>query len=141
MEGRLLITALTIVTLAVVYIAAQRWHLARVNRRLTRQDTKASPVLEALNPGVPAVVYFWSETCVPCRMVQRPAIEQVASTLGPERVQVIAINALEQPEVASEWGVLSLPTTFIIGRDGLVRHVNHGVTRSTELEKQIAQAA
>jgi len=32
-----------------------------------------------------------------------------------------------QPEIASQWGVLSVPTTFVIDAQGNPRYVNHGV--------------
>jgi thioredoxin-like negative regulator of GroEL len=52
-------------------------------------------------------------------------------------VQVVAIDAQAQPQVADEWGVLGLPTTFIIDRARQVRRVNHGVVRADQLRQQI----
>jgi thiol-disulfide isomerase/thioredoxin len=116
------------------YAVGTRWQITR----LRRQD-RATGVLAGLRPHVPGVVYFWSETCAPCKLVQKPALEQLQADLGPDGVQVIAINALEQPDLADEWGVLGLPTTFIVDRGGQPRHVNHGVTRAEQLRQQIAE--
>ena len=71
--------------------------------------------------------------------MQKPALEQLKTDLGPDGVQVIAINALEQPDLADEWGVLGLPTTFIVDRSGQPRRVNHGVMRAEQLRQQIAE--
>ena len=54
---------------------------------------------------------------------------------------VIAVNALERPELADAWGVLGLPTTFIVDRGGQPRRVNHGVVRADHLKQQVELAA
>jgi len=118
--------------LAMGYIVITRRQLAQVSHR-----TSTAPMLESLQPGVPAILYFWSETCPPCKTVQKPALEQLKAELGPDGLQVIAVNALEQPEVANAWGVLGLPTTFVIDRQGQPRRVNHGVARAEHLREQI----
>jgi thiol-disulfide isomerase/thioredoxin len=108
------------------------WQTARVAHK-----PEGATVLSRLRAGIPAVVYFWSESCGPCKAVQSPAIKQLSSKLGPDGIQVIEINALEHPEIADAWGVLSLPTTFIIDAAGQPRHVNHGVARAEQLERQL----
>jgi thiol-disulfide isomerase/thioredoxin len=115
------------------YHAFTRWQVARVVRRKT-----GSELLDLLRPGVPAVIYFWSESCAPCKMVQKPALERLQSELGPNGVQVVAVNALERPDLADSWGVLGLPTTFIVDRGGQPRRVNHGVVRAEHLKQQVA---
>lgn len=114
------------------YLLLTRWQIAHV-----QGEKVASRVLGGLRPGIPAVMYFWSETCVPCKAAQKPALEQLQAELGPDKVQVISVNAFEQPLIANEWGVLGLPTTFIVDRTGQPRHVNHGVTLKDNLKKQI----
>jgi thiol-disulfide isomerase/thioredoxin len=118
------------------YQVITRWQVARLGRKKTGGD-----LLGVLRPGIPAVIYFWSETCAPCKLVQKPALEQLQADLGPEGVQVIAVNALERPEMADAWGVLGLPTTFIVDPGGQPRRVNHGVVRAEHLKSQIALVA
>lgn len=117
------------------YAVGTRWQLRRAGRG--QADAPASEVMRGLRPGVPAVIYFWSEACPPCKTVQRPALEQLQAELGPEGVQVVAVDALERPDLADEWGVLGLPTTFIVDRFGRPRRVNHGVARAAQLRAQI----
>jgi thiol-disulfide isomerase/thioredoxin len=94
--------------------------------------------LELIQPGKPAILYFTTPDCAPCKTIQRPALSRVQSRLG-DRLQVVEVNAYERPELAKEWGVLSVPTTFIIDASGRPRHVNHGVTPADKLIEQLAK--
>jgi thiol-disulfide isomerase/thioredoxin len=92
--------------------------------------------LESVQPGTPVLLYFTTPTCAPCKTIQRPAIQKLQQQVG-ERLQVVEIDASARPEVASQWGVLSVPTTFIIDNQGRPRHVNHGVATADKLLKQV----
>jgi thioredoxin 1 len=92
--------------------------------------------LETIRVGIPAILYFTTPSCMPCKTVQRPALARVQDNLG-ERIQVVEIDASAQPELADYWGVLSVPTTFIIDGRGRPRRVNHGVAGAEKLQKQV----
>ncbi len=94
--------------------------------------------LESIQPGVPAILYFTTPSCVPCRTVQRPALARLKKQLG-ESVQVVEIDASSQPELANYWGVLSVPTTFIIDSRGRPRRINHGIASVEKLGGQIEE--
>jgi thioredoxin 1 len=94
--------------------------------------------LETIRPGIPAILYFTTPTCVPCKTVQRPALFKLQDRLG-DSVQVIEIDIALQSELANYWGVLSVPTTFIIDALGRPRRVNHGVASAGKLQKQIEE--
>ena len=106
----------------------QRWLRLRIRPLL--------PGLGHLDSHAFTLVYFTTPTCAPCKTIQRPAIESLKKILG-NALQVIEIDASERPDMASRWGVLSVPTTFIIDPYGEVRHVNHGVVRAEKLLLQI----
>jgi thioredoxin 1 len=95
--------------------------------------------LEAIKPGIPAILYFTTPDCLPCKTVQRPELQKLAARLEPD-LQIIEVDASSQPELADYWGVLSVPTTFIIDSKGRPRQVNYGVTRADKLFKQIQSA-
>ena len=86
--------------------------------------------------GQPTLLYFTTPDCAPCKTVQRPAIQRLKELMG-EYLQVVEVDATVQPEIASQWGVLSVPTTFIIDSEGNPRYVNHGVTATDKLLKQL----
>ena len=119
------------------YRAAAKLRLSLLNRR-----AKSSPHFGGLElrPDVPAILYFTTPDCAPCRTVQGPAIEELREQLG-DRLQVIKIDASEQMALADYWGVLSVPTTFIIDAHGQPRHVNNGVTPAVRLRQQLREFA
>lgn len=114
----------------VIYRLFNTLMLARVNAR--------RPGLQQARPGVPALLYFTTPTCAPCKTVQRPAIQRVQEKVG-DRLQVIEIDASQQTDLAGQWGVLSVPTTFVIDAAGRPRHVNHGVTPPEKLLRQVSE--
>jgi thioredoxin-like negative regulator of GroEL len=111
---------------------------ALVNRLILSRDHSRSAGLESTRRGAPVLLYFTTPTCAPCKTVQRPAIQRLSETLG-DRLQVVEIDATVQPEVANQWGVLSVPTTFVIDARGQARFVNHGVASAEKLLKQIKE--
>lgn len=118
------------------YRLMNRWILARAARTARRVDL---PGLSGSRRETPVLLYFTTPTCAPCKTVQRPAIQRLQAQLG-ERLQVVEIDAAAQPEIASRWGVLSVPTTFILDAQGRPRHVNHGVTPQDKLLHQVNEA-
>ena len=94
--------------------------------------------LESVPAGQPVLVYFTTPTCAPCKTIQRPAIQRLQAQLG-EKLRVVEIDASTQPDVAAAWGILSVPTTFILDRTGAPIHVNHGVAPAGKLLKQLEE--
>jgi thioredoxin 1 len=128
--------ALLVILLAIIaYRLVTAWRLAWL-RRMERNP------LVGLGGriGVPAILYFTTPDCVPCKTVQAPAIEILQAQFG-ERLQVIKIDAAERNDLADAWGVLSVPTTFIIDAQGQPRHVNNGVASAAKLRQQLRDFA
>lgn len=109
-----------------------------VNRLSLRRARVEVRSLERRRPGVPVLLYFTTPTCAPCKTVQRPAIQRLQERIG-ERLEVVEVDAASQPEIASQWGVMSVPTTFIIDAQGNPRYVNHGVAPLDKLQRQFAE--
>ena len=123
---------------AVLIIGAGLLAFHVVNTRLLRRRTSAETArgLEGLRPGIPAILYFTTPDCAPCRTVQRPALARLKSQLDGG-LQIVEVDCTQRPELADYWGVLSVPTTFIIDRLGRPRHVNHGATSAEKLLAQL----
>lgn len=127
---------LTRSALALLIILAGLGFYYSYNWFLRRRVRKLLPDLGTIRTGRFTLVYFTTPTCVPCKTIQRPAIQKIREVLG-KALHVVEIDASERPELASRWGVMSVPTTFVIDRAGKVRHINHGVTRAETLLQQI----
>ena len=102
---------------------------------LSRANNHVTSLLNPL-PNKPVIVYFTTPDCAPCKTVQRPALEKLTSLLG-EKLHVVEIDATERPDLAKTWGVMSVPTTFLLNSRGEARYVNNGVTRVEKLMEQI----
>ena len=76
---------------------------------------------EVLNSDKPVLLDFWASWCGPCRMVS-PIIDEIAGERAD--IKVGKINVDEQPELAAEFKVMSIPTLVVI-KDGKI--VNQSV--------------
>jgi thiol-disulfide isomerase/thioredoxin len=107
-----------------------------VNHYLLARARKSIWTLFKSLPNKPVIVYFTTPDCVPCKTVQRPAIDKVSVMLG-ENLEVVEIDATKRPDLAKRWGVMSVPTTFLLDGRGEARYVNNGVARVEKLIQQI----
>src|SRR5262245_48491041 len=123
--SRLLITFGLIIIGLLVYVAFSRLAIRRLQGKQIR--------LENIRPGVPTILYFTAPMCVSCATVQTPAIERLASAHGAA-VQVVKVDAQAQPHLADQWGVLSVPATFILDQTGKPHFCNLGLTQADKLE-------
>ncbi|SDM54605.1 thioredoxin [Acetanaerobacterium elongatum] len=72
---------------------------------------------EVINSSQPVLIDFWAPWCGPCRMVS-PIVEEISDEASA-KVKVGKINVDEQPELAQQFGVMSIPT-LVVMKDGKV---------------------
>ena len=80
--------------------------------------TKENFEQEVLQSTKPGLLDFWASWCGPCRMLS-PVVDEVAEERTD--VKVGKVNVDEQPELAGEFGVMSIPTLLVFEQGKLVR--------------------
>ena len=80
------------------------------------------------------LVDFYADWCGPCKMMA-PAIEKIAEEVS-EYAKVGKVNVDDSPEIAEEFGIMSIPTLLIF-ENGKIIHKNVGVTDKDTLMSEL----
>lgn len=97
------------------------------------QFTKDNFEEEVLNSSVPVLVDFYADWCGPCRRML-PIVDDMAEKFDG-RVKVGKVNTDAEQELASRFGVMSIPNFFFIKNGKVVENVVGGMTPGALSEK------
>ena len=99
------------------------------------QITKNNFDTEVMNSEKPVLIDFWASWCGPCKMLS-PVVDEIAEETTD--VKVGKVNVDEQPELARQFGIMSIPTLVLI-KDGKVAEQSVGVKPKDTILKMIKQ--
>ncbi|MEO1432900.1 MAG: thioredoxin [Cyanobacteria bacterium J06632_19] len=103
------------------------------------QVTDSTFKQEVIESEVPVLVDFWAPWCGPCRMVA-PVVDEISSQYEG-KIKVVKVNTDENPNVASQYGIRSIPTLMIFKGGQKVDMVVGAVPKTTlanTLEKYLS---
>ena len=84
---------------------------------------------EVINSEKPVLLDFWASWCGPCRMIG-PIVDEIAAERSD--LKVGKVNVDEQPELAGQFGVMSIPT-LVVMKNGKVINQAVGVRPKAQI--------
>lgn len=96
--------------------------------------TKNNFTDEVMNSDIPVLLDFWATWCGPCRMIS-PIVKELAEEYSG-KLKVGKINVDEEAELASTFGISSIPTIVII-KNGKIVNTSVGFAPKDQLVKMI----
>jgi thiol-disulfide isomerase/thioredoxin len=131
---------LILVAIAVLVLAMVVGGRVLAGRRLSKLRA-ADPdylwaVLRAEPDGRPTIIAFSTPSCAACRTAQQSALTTLKAKHGGG-LRVIQVDAAARPEVASTFGVLTVPATVVLDRRGRVAAANQGFANADQLAHQL----
>lgn len=125
----------------------------------TLTTLRGEPFVLSEQRGTPIVLNFWATWCGPCRN-ELPALQSASERFGG-RIQIVGVDQGEpvadverfvdefgltfaipmdqEMSVGQQYGVIGMPTTFFIDRNGVIRHIWIGEMNSITLAEGIAE--
>jgi len=100
--------------------------------------TAANFAAEVLKSEKPVLVDLWAPWCGPCKMLA-PVLDEIAAT--DDRFKITKVNTDENPDLAGQFGVHSIPTLLFFKDGEVVDQIVGAVSKKTIVSKLEALTA
>ncbi len=101
-----------------------------------KQVSLATFESEVLESSVPVVVDFYADWCAPCRMLG-PVLDRISHTFNG-RAKVVKVNVDQEPALARQFNVASIPTLAFVVRGEVVGQ-SAGLVSEAQLRSVVQQ--
>jgi thioredoxin 1 len=135
MLERTLIIALLAAAVLLLGLAA-RWIAARREETRLGQSLPAG-LRERVSRGSPSLLYFFGPHCPSCRQQAR-ILDDLEAQVG---IRAVRINTAEERDAAEWFGIMTIPSSVVVGADGAVRRVLPGFQPAPTLQEWLHRAA
>ncbi len=132
-EGRALLSLILVISGILVMSVAGRVYLLYVRFRTRKQKWPS----DVWADGRPALICFSTDDCVVCKFQQRKAVEAIRKRYEERGIDIRKFNATERADLAKMFGVVNVPTTVILDRNGQIAEMNNGLAKEKLLAEQI----
>jgi thiol-disulfide isomerase/thioredoxin len=132
MVERIFILSSVILLMMGLWVMWRWWQHRRFGE--LQQQSLPGFLAQQVMVGQPAILYFTNDGCVQCKVQQTPVLERFAAATG---VPVHRLDAVEQPDLADFYGVMTLPTTVVLDRQRRPVAINYGVAPLQKLREQV----
>ena len=120
-----------VVTIVVIVAGTAAYQiLLFAQRRLAMRGSKREA-----GTGRSALLVFTSPTCAPCKLQQMPIVNRLM-TDWRDKIDLEVVDVAERPQVASQYGVWSVPATIVLDAHRNVIAINQGVASERKLREQ-----
>jgi cytochrome c biogenesis protein CcmG, thiol:disulfide interchange protein DsbE len=155
-RGAVLLTAFCVP----VFVFGEGIEVGRPAPNFSRPTLAGSPFQFSTVRGKVVLLNFWASWCGPC-LVEMPKFAEWQKLYGADGLQIVGVSMDDERGAASEvyrkyklnypavmgdaklgdlyGGVLGLPVTYLIDRNGVVRYAHNGITDLGALEAEIKE--
>lgn len=109
------------------------WLASRGLRRYQSRGLREAPLAAH---GQATLIVVVSSRCAICP-AQKSIVAALRERYPSDRLRVETIDAKQQPARARKLGVMTVPTTLVLGPDGALARINNGLTQADVLARQI----
>ncbi len=88
---------------------------------MVSEITKGNFDEEVLKAEIPVLVDFWADWCGPCRSIA-PVVEALSEDYR-DKLKFAKVNVDDLPDIASRYGIMSIPTILIFHKGKIVSQV------------------